>query len=91
MDTKSKIKQLWQYLKVQDDEVLIIQSYNCTQKFDEFLVAKMIGNELDITTENKLPEFQADKPFRFIQQFDSSGRHVIPSVKQLKQDEQIDY
>lgn len=91
MNEKFKIQQLWQYLKVQDDEILIVRSYSYTKNSDEFIVAKMAGNELNITIENSLPKLQIDKPFRLIQQLDSSKKHVIPSVNQIIQDELVDY
>lgn len=37
MDATFKIQQLWQYLKIQDDEVLIVQFYNHANGYDEFL------------------------------------------------------
>lgn len=91
MDQKTKIQQLWRYLKVQDDETLIVQSYDHAKGSDEFIVAKMTGNELTVSVESRIPDLSADKPFRLIQQLDSSGRHIIPSVRQMKRDEQIDY
>lgn len=91
MDAKSKIKQLWRYLKIQDDETLIVRSYNHAKKSDEFFIAKMTGNGLSIIPEDSFPEFQPDKPFIFIQQLNSSGKHVIPSVRELIQDRLNDY
>lgn len=91
MDPKIKIQQLWRYLKVQDDETLIVKSYNHAKGSDEFIMAKMTANGLNINVENRMPELPADKPFRLIQQLDSSGKHMIPLVEQMKRDEQIDY
>lgn len=38
MNTTFKIQQIWQYLGVQDDEILIIRHYNKSDDKDEFLV-----------------------------------------------------
>lgn len=91
MNQKTKIQQLWRYLKVQDDEILIVQSYNHAKNSDEFIVAEMFGDKLIVNVENRMPDLSVDKPFRLIQQLDSSGRHMIPLVEQMKRDEQIDY
>lgn len=91
MNVKSKIHKLWDYLKVQDDELLIVRSFNASKHSDEYIVAKMIGNELEITTTNEMPHLQPGIAFQLIQQIGSDGRHKIPSVEQLKQDRILDY
>lgn len=91
MNEKLKLQKLWNYLEVQDNENLIVQSYNHEKGSDEFFVVESVKNELKITTSNSLPELKADKPFILVQQIDSTGKHIIPSVEQLKNDELIDY
>lgn len=91
MDSKVKIQQLWRYLKVQDDEILIVKSFNHAKGVDEFIVAQMTKDGLNINVENCMPEELANKPFRLVQQLDSSRKHTIPLVEQMMLDEQIDY
>lgn len=87
MNDKLKIEQLWRYLRIQD-EVLIIQVYNPDKHSDEYLIAEMANGELAVTTSSELP---LDRPFRMIQQRGQDGRHKIPSVEQLINDQEIDY
>lgn len=91
MNTKSKIHRLWDYLKVQDNELLIVRSFNATLNSDEYIMAQKIDNEIEITTTNSMPTFNPGVPFQLIQHFGSDGKHKIPSVEQLKRDELIDY
>lgn len=91
MKTTLKIKQLWRYLKIQDNEILIVQSYNRTKSSNEFIVTEMVDGVLQTHTIDGLQAFDTTKPFRLIQQLDCSGKHTIPSVKQLKYDEFADY
>ncbi len=91
MSTTFKIQQIWQYLGVQDDESLIIRHYNKSNKNDEFLIAEATRDGLKITSVSALPELRADRPFQLIQQRDSSGKFIIPSVNQLIKDKVSDY
>lgn len=91
MKTTLKIKELWDYLKVQDDEVLIVRLYNPDKDSDEFIVTEKSPCGLSLSIYDFLPCSQLNKPFRLVQQLDSDGRHIIPSVKQLRQDEIFDY
>jgi len=91
MDTTFKIQQLWQYLKIQDDEVLIVQFYNHTNGCDEFLVTENVNGELKSHVIGSLQISNINKPFRLIQQLDSSGKHIIPDVNQIKRNERADY
>lgn len=91
MDATFKIQQLWQYLKIQDDEILIVQFYNHTNGYDEYLVTENAGGELKTHVIDSLQISHINKPFRLIQQLDSSGKHIIPSVDQIKHDECTDY
>lgn len=91
MKTTLKIQQLWRYLKIQDDEILIVQSYNPTKCSDEFIITEMVGGVLETHITDSFQSFDTTKPFRLIQQLDSSGKHTIPSVKQLEYDEFADY
>lgn len=40
MNATFQIQQLWQYLGVQDDEILIIRHYNQSDDKDEFLIVE---------------------------------------------------
>ncbi len=91
MNTTFKIQQIWQYLGVQDDEILIIRHYNKSDDKDEFLIAEVTQDGLKITTAPTMPELRADRPFQIIQQHDSSGKFIIPSVTQLINDKVSDY
>lgn len=91
MDATFQIQQLWQYLKIQDNEILIIQFYNHTNGYDEFLVTEDVGGSLKTHTIDSLQISHINKPFRLIQQLDSSGKHIIPDVNQIKRDERADY
>ncbi len=91
MDDSFKIKQLWQYLKIQDNEVLIVQLYNDNKKIDELLVVEKVCGKLEAHTVSSLQILHTDKPFRLIQMRDSFGKHRFPSVERLKHDKSIDY
>lgn len=91
MNTKIKIQQLWDYLKVQDEELLIVRSFNATKNSDEYILARKTGNELEITTTDTMPEIKPNMAFQMIQQIGADGRHKIPSVEQIKRDEMLDY
>lgn len=91
MNTTFKIQQIWQYLRVQDDEILIIRHYNKSDEKDEFLVVEATQDGLRTTAVSCLPELRQDKPFHIIQQRDSSGKFIIPSVTQLINDKVSDY
>ncbi|WP_455623130.1 hypothetical protein [Parabacteroides sp.] len=91
MDATFKIQQLWQYLKIQDDEVLIVQFYNQTNGYDEFLVTENVNGKLKTHIIDSLQISNINKSFRLIQQLDSSGKHTIPDVDQIKRDERSDY
>ena len=91
MDTRKKIEELWRYLKIQDNEVLIVRVYNRKTLSDEYLMVNNNNHSLEISTHSCLPELGQYNSFRYIQQMDSDGKHIIPSVKQLIRDKQVDY
>lgn len=91
MNTTFKIQQIWQYLGIQDNEILIIRHYNESEEKDEFLVVETTQDGLKVTAVSTLPELRADTPFQIIQQRDSSGKFIIPSVTQLINDKVSDY
>lgn len=63
MNTTFKIQQIWQYLGVQDDEILIIRHYNKSDDKDEFLVVESTQEGLKVTAVSTLPQLRADQPF----------------------------
>lgn len=87
----TKIKQLWQYLGIQDDEILIVRSYNREKGIDEFVIAEASHNGLEITTSITFPELGENKPFQMIQQRGQDGKFIIPSVQQMLDDQISDY
>lgn len=91
MNTRTKIRQLWGYLKIQDDELLIVRSFNATKKSDEYIVAEKVDNELKITATDTMPEIHPGIAFQMIQQIGSDGKYKIPTVEQIKRDELLDY
>lgn len=78
MNTTFKIQKLWQYLGIQDDEILIVRRHNCSMGKDEFLIVESNHGELKISTTPNLPELRAGHPFHLIQQLDSAGKYTIP-------------
>lgn len=91
MNMTFKIHQLWKYLRVQDDEILIVRSYNKRARKDEYVIAEATSDGLKISIMSEIPELRSDRPFQMIQQRDSSGHHIIPSVTQLIKDKVSDY
>lgn len=91
MNIKLKIHRLWDYLKVQDDELLIIRSFNAAKNSDEYIVARMTDNELEISATDTMPDIKPGMAFQMIQQIGVDGKHKIPSVEQIKRDELLDY
>lgn len=91
MNDELKLQKLWNYLEVQADESLIVQSYNRNKGSDEFFVVELVNNQLKIITVENQSELDFNKPFRLVQQRGSDGRHIIPSVEQIIRDEIIDY
>lgn len=91
MNATFKIQQLWQYLGIQDDEILIVRTYNPSTNKDEYLIAESAIDGLKIVTATEVPKLQANKPFQMVQQRDSSGKFAIPSVTQLINDKVSDY
>lgn len=91
MNAKSKIHKLWDYLQVQDDELLIVRSFNILNNSDEYFVTEKTDDELKIIIMNAMPEIRPGTPFQMIQQIGPDGRHRIPSVEQLEEDELMDY
>ena len=61
MNATFQIQQLWQYLGVQDDEILIIRHYNQSDDKDEFLIVEATQNGLTITTTDTLPEHNSEE------------------------------
>lgn len=91
MNTKQRIYQLWRYLEVRDDETLIVRSYNQKEDKDEYIIAESAPDHLEIRITSEFPDLRALQPFQMIQQRDSSGRFVIPSIAELTQDRVNDY
>lgn len=91
METKSKIQKLWKYFGVQDNEILIVRSYNESKDKDEYIIAETNNGEFVITISDTFPQLMANQPFQIIQQRDSNGRFAIPSVEQIQQDETLDF
>lgn len=91
METKLKIQELWDYLGVCDDEVLIVGAHNAATDKDQFIIAEARGHGLHLTTSDNIIDAISDRPFQLIQQRDVYGRYVIPSVKRIIEDKKQDY
>ena len=91
MNIGLKIKELWYYLKIQDDEVLIVKVYNKTKDCDEYIVAEKANGSIETRQTDCIDDIIVDRPFRIIKQRNSSGKFEIPSVKQMEHDKLIDY
>lgn len=91
MKMKLKIQQLWSYLKIQDNERLIVRVFDNQAGKDMFVIAETGGTGLNIMTADNLSDAIANRPFQLIQQRDNCGKHIIPSVKRLIEDRKLDY
>lgn len=91
MDNEIKIRQLWRYLKIEDDEILIIQFYNQSTKAEEYAIAAKSNGEIEIRYEKDIPELSLNKPFHLFQHIGTEGKHIIPSVKELEEEKDMDY
>lgn len=91
MNIGLKIKELWYYLKIQDDEILIIKVYNKTNGRDEYIVAEKVNGLIETRQTESIDDIDIDRPFRIIKQRNESGKFEIPSVKQMEHDKLIDY
>jgi hypothetical protein len=91
MNDKIKIQKLWDYLKIQDDELLIIPIYNPYKDTDECIVAQMVNHQLESIISDTMPDLNGDIAFQIIKQRNANGKHYIPSVDQLIRDKLEDY
>ncbi len=91
MNANLQIQKLWQYLGIQDNEVLIVRHNNPSDGKDEYLIVEAVSDGLKITTTDTLPTISPDIRCQIIQQRDSSGKFIIPSVDQLINDKINDY
>lgn len=90
METVSEIKQLWKYLEIQDDESLVVRVHNSGTDLDEFVVTQSTSNGLQSCVINDIEEL-GNCHFYLVQQRDSRGNFVIPSVQQMILDKNLDY
>lgn len=91
MKCNNEIHKLWKYLRIQDNEVLIIRFSKPSDGTDEYIVVKKEGNGLDISTSDTWPEAEIGDMWHKISQKDSNGRYVIPSVDDMIAEEEADY
>lgn len=84
-----RIRELWQYLKIQD-ESLAIRVYNSNTSQDEYILVKCIDNEL-VTSRVNIDELDMSSPIRIISQRGDDGRFEIPDVSQIETDKLNDY
>lgn len=90
MNIHASIKKLWNYLKIQD-EVLIVQVYNEQTNDVEYIMAEMDEGELSISIVDKFDQEAFKKPYRLIKQRGAQGTFEIPLVEQLENDRIADY
>lgn len=91
METKLKIQELWNYLGIQDNEVMIVSVYDQDTGKDMFIIAEAKANDLSLSTTDNLSDAISDRPFQLVQQRGSDGKFIIPSVKQMIEDKNLDY
>lgn len=91
MKFESKIKKLWDYLKVRDDETLVVRRFNSDKGADEFISAVMKDGELTLSVSDEMPPLPMSANIRLVQRRGRMGRHVIPSASMLERDKLIDY
>lgn len=91
MNDIQKIRQLWHYLELTDDEMLIIPAYNTDLNKDEYLVITMPEQTMNIVVAGEKPDFNLLHAFHYISQRDARGRYRIPSVTQMERDKKMDY
>lgn len=88
---KAKLQNLWRYLKMRDDETLIVASHNHQTNTAEYLIADLVGGELRITSSTSIPTPTANKPMQIITRRGSDGKYEIPIVEQLERERRLDY
>lgn len=91
MDIKDNIVRLWRYLNIQDDTTLIVKAYLPERGKDVAIVATGTQGELNIEVSDTFPALDENMDFHIIEQRDSDGRYVIPSVERMIQDKNTDY
>lgn len=90
MSHLSKISLLWHYFKIRDNETLIIPSYNHEARRNEYIITKRQNNKFVVNIVDILPDLSLLQPFKLLQHRDSNGQFIIPSVKQIIKDEEMD-
>lgn len=92
MEEKRKIEELWRYLKIQDDEAMIIFRHNHAKGSDECAVVESEGGHLCMCVhENVEHAIKSLNKFRIVQYRDVYGKYATPSVLDLVKDELEDY
>lgn len=89
MNKKLKIKQLWHYLKIQD-ELLVIQVHNSSSGADEYLVVEMVNDELQIHTVSELQDVPTGN-LRIVSYRDDDGNLAVPDVDRIARERESDY
>lgn len=91
MNKKTKIKQLWEYLKIPRDGLLAVRAFCATKRHDVYYIAERKCGKMSVTVYDELSDIDTSRKFYLVSQIGSSGKHIIPSVRQLRRDECSDY
>lgn len=91
MNNKQQIQELWSYLKIQANELLVLKNYNQLTRTDEYILAKMVNNQLDISVTSEMPQFNQGEDFLVFKHLNADGKCDIPSVAQLEIERNMDY
>lgn len=84
------LAQIWDYLNLDDDEILIVPVFNQDTNRDIYYVTRKEGEGLITQLLFSFPDVSSS-PFRMIQRRNSEGKLVLPTIKNMKNDSEMDY
>lgn len=91
MTNNSKIKNLWRYLNIQDEEVLIVKMFNLSKNADDYIIARKVNDKIAVLRTDDFWKYVKDRDFRLIQYRNYEQKFDIPSPERLEHDKEIDY
>lgn len=91
MTNNSKIKNLWRYLNIQDEEVLIVKMFNLSKNADDYIIARKVNGRIVVLRTDDFWKCVKDRDFRLIQYRNYEQKFDIPSPERLEHDKEIDY
>lgn len=91
MEDQEKIQKAWEYFKIQDDEVLIIQCFNPKKGDDEFCIArKQNGKIISEVVGEWCPETMTDN-FVLVKYRGNGSLHDFPPIEELGKETSCDF